>query len=210
MNVGDPVNNGVVKSLAHPDGNISGFSNIFSTVVGKCVELLKEAAPRTSRVALIFNPAIYVAQDYLAEIEKAAAAVVTAVRIPVRDAAEIERAIGAFAGEPNGALILVPPPLRFDNRQLAIRLAVQHKLPSIFPARYFADDGGLMSYGVDSDEVTRGAASYVDRVLRGDKVGDLPVQFPTKLQLVVNLKTAKAIGLTIPESFLLRADEVLE
>jgi putative tryptophan/tyrosine transport system substrate-binding protein len=210
VNVGDPVKNGIVKSLARPEANTSGFTNLFASVLGKSVELLKDAAPRTARVALMFNPDIYVLEDYIAEIEKAAASVVSVIQAPVRNSSEIGRAIVAFAAESNGALILVPPPLALSSRQLVVRLAVQHQLPSIFPVRSFAAEGGLMSYGPDYDDLTRGASSYVDRILRGAKSTDLPVQFPTRFQLVINLRTAKAIGLTVPEAFLLRADEVIE
>jgi putative tryptophan/tyrosine transport system substrate-binding protein len=210
VNVGDPVNQGIVKSLARPDGNATGFTNLFPSIAGKCVELLKEAVPSVRRVALIFNPEIYVFEDYLEEIEKAGASVVAAIRTPVRNTAEIERAIEVFGAEPNGALILVPPPLSSSNRRLVFSLAIRHQLPSISPLRYFAAEGGLMSYGPNYDDFYRGASTYVDRILRGANVGDLPVQFPTKFQLVVNLKTAKAISVTIPESFILRADEVIE
>jgi putative tryptophan/tyrosine transport system substrate-binding protein len=209
--VGDPVNQAIVKSLARPEGNTTGFTNLFASIAGKCVQLLRDAVPSVVRLGLIFNPEIYIFEDYLAEIENSAlAAAVNATRTPVRNATEIERAIDAFAAEPNGALFIVPPPLTVPNRQLLHRLAVKHKLPSIYPGSNFTDEGGLMAYTPDIDDVIRGASSYVDRILRGAKVSELPVQFPTKFTLVVNLKTAKAMGLTIPESFLLRADEVIQ
>jgi putative ABC transport system substrate-binding protein len=168
--------------------------------------------PRLARVAIIFNPELVGGEAYLPSIEAAAAQyAVTAVRTPVRDAAAIERTIEALAAEPNCGLVLVPPTLLLAHRELINGLAVQYGLPTIYQDRHFAANGGLMSYGPDLSEFfRRGAPSYVDRILRGAKVSELPVQFPTKFELVINLKTAKAIGLTIPESFLLRADEVIE
>jgi len=211
VNVGDPVGQGIVKSIARPDGNITGFTNLFASVAGKCVNLLKDAVPAVARLALIFNPRVYVFEDYLAEIESAAAArAVRTIRTPVSQPAEIERAVDAFAAEPNGALYPVPPPLSYPNVQLVLKLAVERKLPTIFPARNFARDGGLIGYGPNNDELIRGASSYVDRILRGTKVGDLPVQFPTKFDLVINLKTAKALGLEMPHDLLVLADEVIE
>jgi putative tryptophan/tyrosine transport system substrate-binding protein len=175
------------------------------------VNLLKDAVPAVARLALIFNPQVYVFEDYLVEIERGAAArAVNTIRTPVRNPSEINRAVEAFATEPNGALFLVPPPLTYSNAQLVLKLAVQRKLPTIFPDPSFAAAGGLMGYGPNTDEVIRGASSYVDRILRGTKVGDLPVQFPTKFDLVVNLKTAKQLGFAIPEPFLQSADEVIE
>jgi len=209
--VGDPVTQGIVKSLARPEGNRTGFTNLFASIAGKCVELLKDAAPSVARIALIFDANVYVFEDYLTEIEKAATvAGVQAIRTPVTNADEIERAIDTFAAEPKGALLFVPPPLTFSNRQSALQLAVKYRLPSISPGTNFTAEGGLMAYAPKNDDVIRGASSYVDRILRGAKISDLPVQFPTKFELAVNLKTAKAIGLTVPESLLLRADEVIE
>ncbi len=211
LTVGDPVANALVGSLSRPEGNTTGFTSLFPSIAGKWLELLKEAAPRVARVALLFNPEI-VDGNYLPPIESAAAQLlVTAIRTPVRDTIEIGRAIEAFAAEPNGGLILVPPPLFGANQELINRLALRHRLPAIYGSRDSAQPGGLMSYGANpADLYRRGGPSYVDRILRGAKVSDLPVQFPTKFELVINLKTAKAMGLTIPESFLLRADEVIE
>ena len=211
VQVGDPVASGVVGSIARPEGNTTGITNLFPSIAGKWLELLKETAPHVTRVALVFNPEFRfpVGEIYLATIEAAAAALdVKAIRIPIRGAAEIERAIKAFATEPNGGLILVPPPPVDANRDLVIRLATQHRVPEI--SNRYAAEGGLMSYGPDDAEMYRLAASYVDRILRGAKPGELPVQFPTKFDLVINLKTAAAIGLTIPESLLFRADEVIK
>ena len=209
--VGDPVSQGIVMSIARPEGNTTGYTNLFASIAGKCVNLLKDAVPAVARLALIFNPQVYVFEDYLVEIERGAAArAVNTIRTPVRNPSEIDRAVEAFAAEPNGALFLVPPPLTYSNAQLVLKLAVQRKLPTIFPDPSFAAAGGLMGYGPNTDEVIRGASSYVDRILRGTKVGDLPVQFPTKFDLVVNLKTAKQLGFAIPEPFLQSADEVIE
>jgi putative ABC transport system substrate-binding protein len=207
-NVGDPVAGGQLKNIERPEGNATGITSLFQSLAGKWLELLKEAAPRVSRVGLIFNPGV-VGAPYFAVIDSAAEVLaVRAMRLPYRDAAELERAIDTFASEPNGGLVIVPPSP--GNRELINRLTVKYRLPSISAGKDYAAEGGIMSYGSDNVEQQRVAASYVDRILRGAKVSDLPVQFPTMFKLVVNLKTAKAIGLTIPESFLLRADEVIE
>ena len=208
VGVGDPVSGGLVASISHPEGNSTGITNLFASIAGKWLELLKEVAPRLTRVALVFNPE-FSSGTYFASIEAAAAQyAVTAVRAPVRNAAEIERAIEAFAAEPNGSLMVLPP-LRDDSDvKLVNRLALLHRLPSIYSSRLAVIAGGLMSY--TTGDIYRQAASYVDRILRGAKVSELPVQFPTKFELVVNLKTAKAIGLTVPPTLIGRADEVIE
>jgi putative ABC transport system substrate-binding protein len=216
VSTNDPVATGLVTSLAKPAGNATGFPGFEPSFGGKWLELLKEADPRIARVAIIYteelNPQISIGASYAASIEAAAtASAVKVSRAPVRTAADIERVIGAFAAEPNGGLILPPDAATGTiHRQLIYRLALQHRMPAIYPGRYMADEGGLMSYGTESVELYRNAATYVDRILGGAKVADLPVQFPTKFELVVNLKTAKAIGLTISESFLLRADQLIE
>jgi putative tryptophan/tyrosine transport system substrate-binding protein len=210
MLAGDPVGNGIVGSISRPGGNITGFT-YESAIGGKWLELLKEAVPRVTRVGLIFNPELLGWEAYLPPIEVAATQYgVAAIRTPVRNATEIERAIEAFAGELNGGLILVPPPLLAAHRELINRLAVQHRLPTIYQDRRFATEGGLMSYGTDLGELFRRGASYVDRILRGAKVSELPVQFPTKFELVINQKIAKAMSLEIPPLLLNRADEVIE
>jgi putative ABC transport system substrate-binding protein len=209
-NVGDPVAGGLVGSFARPDGNTTGVTSLYQSVVGKWPELLKEAMPGLVRVALVFNPEI-VTENYFATIESTAAALaMKAIRVPVRSADEIERAINAFAAEPNGGLIMVPPPFIYDSRRLIDRLAIQYRLPSISTGEVYAAEGDLMSYGPDVVDSWRNSSSYIDRILRGAKPGELPIQFPTKFGLAINLKTAKAIGLTIPESFLLRADALIE
>jgi len=207
---GDPFTNGLVRSASHPEGNTTGFARVFASIGGKLLELLKEAVPRVTRVAIVFNPETSTG-IYLPSIEAAAAEyAVTAIKAPVRNAVEIERAIQAFATEPNGGLIVLPPQFPLVVRQAINRLVANYRLPAIDQDRGFATAGGLMSYGSDIADLYRRGASYVDRVLRGAKVNDLPVQFPTKFELVVNLKTAKAMGLTISEPFLSRADLVIE
>jgi putative tryptophan/tyrosine transport system substrate-binding protein len=207
---GDPVSNGVVQNIARPEGNTTGVTNAFDSFGGKWLELLKEAAPHVKRVALVFNPEITV-PGYLASIEAAAQSLgMQAIKSPFRNPLEIVRAIDAFAAEPNGCLLVVPVPPSGANLELILLLAVQHRLPAVYPFRQNVADGGLMTYAPDFPDLNRRAAAYVDRLLRGAKVSELPVQFPTKFELVINLKTAKAMGLTIPEAFLLRADEVIE
>jgi putative tryptophan/tyrosine transport system substrate-binding protein len=209
-NVGDPVAIGLLKNIARPEGNATGITNQYQSLGGKWLELLKEAAPRTTRVAIIFAPE-NVNDQYFGVIEAAADALaVKAIRTPYRNAAELERAIDAFAVEPNGGLVMVPPPPPLSNRELINRLALKYRLPTIYSFRSFAAEGAMMGYGSDDLEVSRIAATYVDRVLRGAKIIELPVQFPTKFDLVINLKTARALGLTVPQSILLRADEVIE
>jgi len=208
--VGDPVAGGLLKNIARPEGNATGITSLFQSLAGKWLELLKEAAPRVARVALIFNPGVVV-ENYFAVIDAAAEVLaVKAVRTPYRNAAELERAIDSFAAEPNGGLVMVPPPPSPSNRELINRLALKYRLPNIYASKYYPLQGGLMGYGADNIKQQRIAASYADRILRGEKVSELPVQFPTKFDLVINLKTARAIGLTIPETFLVRADEVIE
>jgi putative ABC transport system substrate-binding protein len=170
------------------------------------LELLKEASPRTTRVALLFVPGIVV-ENYFAAIHAAADFLgIEVIQAPYRSDTELEQALDDFAGKPNGALVLVPPPPRGSNRALINKLALGH----ITANKHDARDGVMMSYGADAIEPTRIAASYIDRILRGAKIMELPVQFPTKIELVINLKTAAAIGLTVPESLLFRADEVIE
>jgi putative ABC transport system substrate-binding protein len=174
------------------------------------LELLKEAAPQIARATLIFDAGFPVTETYLRAIEAAAPAnAVKAIRAPVRSAAEIERAIGALASEPNGGLVVVPPPFIDTDRELILRLARRHGLPTVTYDRNDTAAGYLMSYGPDAADIYRSAASYVDRILRGAKPGELPVQFPTKFELVINLTAARAIGLAVPLPLLARADEVI-
>src|SRR5215469_5545048 len=208
---GDPVAAGVVGNIARPDGNTTGFTNLFNPIAGKWVELLKSAAPHVTRIALLFNPTATpeLPLGYIGAAEAAAPAMALQLtRMPVRDDLELVRAINAFAGEPNTGLVLLPPPA--VNFGLLISLTADHKLPAMFSDRAFVARGGLISYGPITADLFRGAASYVDRILRGAKVSELPVQYPTKFELVINQKTAKALGLTVPQTLLATADEVIE
>ena len=208
-NVGDPVAGGLLKNIARPEGNATGITSQYQSIAGKWLELLKEAAPSTARVALVFVPGI-VAESYFASIDAASQALgIKAIRTPYRNAAELERALEVFAAEPNGGLLMVPPPPS-HHRELLNRLAIKYRLPAIYSSKDYTVDGGMMSYGADSIEPHRVAATYIDRILRGTKISELPVQFPTKFELVINLKTAAAIGVMIPESLLFRADEVIK
>ena len=210
MNVGDPVAGGLLQNIARPEGNATGITSVYQSMGGKWLELLKEAAPRTTQVALVFVPGL-VTENYFSAIDPAAEVLgLKTIKAPYRNSAELERAMAAFAAEPNGGLLMVPPPPSSSSRQLINRLALQYRLPAIYPAKAYAAEGGLMGYGADTVQLALAAASYVDRILRGAKISELPVQFPTKFELVINLKAAAAIGLTIPDSFLFRADEVIK
>jgi ABC-type uncharacterized transport system substrate-binding protein len=206
----DPVGAGFVASLARPGGNVTGFAAEFSTF-GKLPEVLKEVAPQVTRVAVILNPDQRPQVGMWRAIEAAAPSFrVQATAAGARNIAEVEQAIDQFAHEPNGGLIVLPNPITLGNHGLIIALAARHRLPAAYFFRHLVADGGLISYGIDLTDQHRQAASYVDRILRGEKPADLPVQQPTKFELVVNLKTAKAIGIELPTSILLRADEVIE
>src|SRR5262249_24208871 len=210
---GGAATRGPVRNIARPDGNTTGFSNYEPSIAGKWLELLKEAVPSLIRVALIFNPELVPVTGpfYVASIEAAARTLgVEAIKAPVRNAVEIVHAIDAFAAVPNGGLLVLPPNPTTAIRDTILHLTAKHRLPAIYANtnRVNAAAGALMSYAPSFADRHRNAAAYVDRLLRGAKVSDLPVQFPTKFELVINLKAAKAIGLTIPEAFLLRADEV--
>ena len=205
---GDVLDLRIVKNIARPEGNTTGVTNRYSSMYGKLVELLKEAVPKLQRIGLIYNPQI-ITEDgpQLGSIEEAARAyAVEVVKLPFRNAVDLVHGIDEFAAQPNGGLdILVPPPT-VENQEAILELATTHRLPTICGDRI----GALITYDADLVEVVRRAVPYVDRILRGAKPSDLPVEFPTRFRLTVNLKTAKAIGLTIAESFLLRADEVIE
>jgi putative ABC transport system substrate-binding protein len=208
----DPLDAGLLRNIARPERNITGFSVYGSSIAGKWLELLKEAAPSLARVAIVFNPELTLTPSrYLSPIEAAATALgVPAVNTPVREAIEMVRAVEAFAAEPNGGLLVLPPPPNTSARNAILHLAEQHKLPAIYPSQADAAAGGLLAYATDLVDLNRRAAGYVDRLLRGAKVSELPIQYPTKFDLVVNLRAARAIGLSIPVSFLARADEVIE
>jgi putative ABC transport system substrate-binding protein len=207
----DPVGAGFVDSLARPGGNATGFMNFEYGMGGKWLELLKEIAPGVTRVAVLRNPATPTGIAQFGVIQAIAPSLRVMVSpVNVRNAGEIERAITAFAHASNGGLIVTPSALAQRHRNLIIALAARHKLPAVYVERYFVAAGGLVSYGPNFVDQYRRAAGYVDRILKGEKPADLPVQTPTKYQLVINLKTAKALGITVPPSLLARADEVIE
>jgi len=208
--ISDPVESGFVASLAHPGGNLTGFTNFESAMGGKWLGVLKEAAPNMRRAAVLFGSDSVANAAFLRVAETVALSLgveMTAVDI---HQVEMERAIAAFAEAPGGGLIVAPHPYTVANRGSIIILAARYRLPAVYPYRYFATEGGLMSYGPDQLDQWRGAAGYVDRILRGEKPGELPVQAPTRFELVINMKTAKALGFDIPPAFPLRADEVIE
>jgi len=207
----DPVGAGFVESLARPGGNITGFTPYEYGIGAKWLEVLKEIAPSVARVAVIRDPTITAGIGLWGAIQSVSPSFGVELRpVDVGDVGEIERALAAFAGSPNGGLILTGSALAIVHRDLIIALAARYQLPAVYYERYFAAAGGLISYGYDTVEAYRLAAGYVDRILRGEKPADLPVQAPTKYELVINLKTAKALGLTVPDSLLARADEVIE
>jgi putative ABC transport system substrate-binding protein len=210
--VADPVGGGFVESLARPGGNLTGFTVFEAEIGGKWLEALKEIAPRVSRTLVLLHPETAANVAFLRAAEAVAPSLrMTVTEAGVHNAAEIERAIAAFAGEPDGGLVVCPHPITGVNRDLIAGLAARYGLPAVWPFRFFmATNGGLMSYGVDVVDLFRRAAVYVDRILRGAKPGDLPVQNPIKYELVINLKTAKALGLTVPPTLLARADELIE
>jgi putative ABC transport system substrate-binding protein len=207
----DPVAAGFVDSLARPGGNATGFMDLEYGMAGKWLELLKQIASGVTRVAVLRDPATPTGPAQFGVIQAVAPSLGMEVNpVNVRDASEIERAVGAVARFPNGGLIVTPSGWASVHRELIVKLAAQHMLPAVYFGRYFVADGGLISYGPDLSDQYRRAASYVDRILKGEKPADLPVQAPTKFELVINLKTAKALGLEIPPPLLARADEVIE
>jgi putative ABC transport system substrate-binding protein len=209
--VSDSVGSGFVASLAHPGGNITGFHNFEPELAGKWLEVLNEIAPRVRRVAFVHVPQIAAHVAFLNVIRATSAALDVAVTAAgAHNAGEIESTIKEFAQEPNGGLIVAPSPITTSRRELIIALAARLNLPAIYPFRYFPESGGLVSYGIDQIEQARGGASYVDRILRGATPGELPVQLPTKYELVINLKTAKTLDLDVPLSLQQRADDVIE
>ena len=210
--VGDPIGSGFVASFPRPGGNVTGFVTIEGSLGGKWLELLKEIAPHVNRVAFLLNPATATyAKSYLDAFKAAAASVaVEAVAAPVHDRSEFDTVIAAQARNPNSGLIVLADAFTVAHRVEITSLAARYRLPAIYPFRLFAEVGGLLSYGVDLTDNFRRAATYVDRILKGEIPADLPVQAPTKYELVINLKTAKALGLTIPHNLLVLADEVIE
>jgi len=209
--VPDPVQLGLVSSLARPGMNVTGFTLFDFPIAGKWLELLKELSPQLAHAVALHYPDSPTQSQYIAAAMAAGRSLgIRVTELMVRDAASIETAIKAAAKEAKAGLIVPPSPLTSAHRALIARLANQHRLPAIYPYRYFVTSGGLASYGVDNVESFRRAASYVDRILKGEKAADLPVQSPTKFELVINLKTATALGLTVPPKLLFTADEVIE
>ena len=210
VNVADPVGAGIVQSLARPGGNATGFTNFEYSMSGKWVELLKQIAPPVTRAVVLRDSTSAAGMGQFGAIQSVAQSLgIELTPVGVRDIDEIERGVSAFARSANGGLIVTAGGTGF-RRELIIGLASRHKLPAVYPFRYYAVDGGLITYGPDTHDPIRRAAVYVDRVLRGEKPADLPVQQPTKFELAINLKTAKALGLTVPPMLLTRADEVIE
>jgi len=210
--VTEPVAQGFIESLAHPGGNLTGFSYLAPTVGGKWLELLKEIAPLVTRVAFIINqPSSPYGGLFYGSIQLANARFsARTMFVPVQEPADFEQVMAKLGGEPGSGLIIDPDAFTSIHRKLIIDLAARYRLPAIYPRRFFTADGGLASYGVDDAEHYRQVAAYLDRILRGEKPADLPVQQPTKYELVINRKTAKALGLTVPNTLLVAADEVIE
>jgi putative ABC transport system substrate-binding protein len=211
VNASDPVASGLVSRLERPGGNVTGFATFELSMGGKWVELLSEIAPGLKRAGVMFNPDTALASLYRPSFETAARTLkVEPIIAPVHSDGDIESAIIALGREPGGGLVVIPDIFTPVHRAPIISAAARNKVPAVYPNSPYVRDGGLLSYGFDQVDNFRRAATYVDRILRGAKPGDLPVQFPTKFEMVVNLKTAKALGLTVPQSILLRADEVIE
>jgi len=212
VQVTDPVDSGFVTSIPRPGGNVTGFITMEGSIAGKWLELLKEIAPRVERVAIVFNPATATYFEYFLNPFKAAAASfrVEAITAPVRNMSELESVIAEQARQPNSGLIVMADPFMASRRVEVTSLAARLRLPAISPYRFYTEAGGLLSYGNDVTDSFRRAATYADRILKGEKPSELPVQAPVKFELVINLKTAKALGLTVPPSLLARADEVIE
>jgi putative tryptophan/tyrosine transport system substrate-binding protein len=211
VSVSDPIAGGFVESLAKPGGNATGFTSIDYSMAGKWLELLKQLTPEVVRVAVIRDPRQVSGAGQLGAVQAVAPLLrVELIPLGVQNAAEIEQGISAFAREPHGGLIVTTSALAQVQRQLIVTLAAQHRLPAVYPYRLFTASGGLVSYGPDIVDEYRRAAGYVDRILKGEKAASLPVQQPVKYDTIINLKTARALGLTIPEQLLARADEVIE
>jgi putative tryptophan/tyrosine transport system substrate-binding protein len=208
--VGDPVGSGYVASMAQPGSNLTGFAVLENAIGGKWVELLLEVAPAIGRVGFMLHPETSANTGLLRGAETAATSAIKLIALGVHNTAEIERAVTEFAAQPNGGLIVAPHAITFANRNVIVDLAARFRLPAVYAFRNFAASGGLLSYGTNTLLVWRDGASYVDRVLKGAKPAELPAQFPIKYELVVNLRTAKALGLTVPPQLLGRADDVIE
>jgi ABC-type uncharacterized transport system substrate-binding protein len=209
VQVPDPIADGFVASLGRPGANMTGFALYEYEIAAKWVEILRELAPRTARIGVVYDP-VNAAQGHLPYLERALSPGVQLMSYAVHNRSEIEEAIERIGSEPSGALIVLAGPLTAIHRDLIVISAVKNRLPLVYPYRYYTAAGGLFSYGPDTVDQYRVAASYVDRILKGERPADLPVQFPTKYPLVINLKTAKTLGLTVPDKLLARADEVIE
>jgi putative tryptophan/tyrosine transport system substrate-binding protein len=209
--VGDPVGSGFVKSLSRPGGNITGFANFENSIGGKWLEVLKELAPKIRNVGFIHSPLAAPNIGFLRAAEAAGPSLgVKVFPLPVNNAADIERTVATFAAEPDGGLIVAPHAVTLGFRELIIGLAARRRLPAVFSDRYFAESGGLLSFGNNTANLFRESTTYIDRILKGAKPADLPVQLPTKFELIIHLKTAKALGLEVPWFLQQRADEVIE
>jgi putative ABC transport system substrate-binding protein len=209
--IADPIVGGFVNSYAHPDGNMTGFTDFDPSIAGKWIELIKEAAPSVNRVTVLMNPDQTNHQAFLRVIESATASLKLQMSaVATHNRADIEQAITALSGEADRGLVVLPGPVHNTQRQSIIALATRYRLPAIYPFKYYAKDGGLLYYGTDQADQWPKAAGYVDRILRGEQPSALPVQAPTKFELVINLHTAKALGLEVPPTLLARADEVIE
>jgi ABC-type uncharacterized transport system substrate-binding protein len=211
VNVSDPIGSGFAASLARPGGNLTGWMLFEASVAGKWLAMLKEIAPNLARAAFLANPKTSPSDYFLRAASTGAPSLaITVVPIPVETAVDIERSIGSFARVPDGGLVVLPDTTTLLHRDLVVALAAQHRLPAVYAFRSIVAAGGLMSYSVDFVDLLRQAAFYVDRILRGTKPNDLPIQAPTKYETIVNLKTAKTLGLAVPASLLVRADGVIE
>jgi putative ABC transport system substrate-binding protein len=209
--VGDPVGSGFVKSLSRPGGNITGFANFENSIGAKWLEILKELAPKTRNVGFIHSPLAAPNIGFLRAAEAAGPSLgVKVFALPVTNAADIERTVAAFTAEPNGGLIVAPHAVTLAHRDLIITMAAQHRLPAVYSDRYFAESGGLLSFGNNTADLFRRSTTYIDRILKGGEPAELPVQLPTKFELIINLKTAKTLGLDVPLFLQQRADDVIE
>jgi putative ABC transport system substrate-binding protein len=210
INANNPIGSGFIASIARPGGNITGFVAFEPDMGGKWLETLREIVPNITRVGLVYNPQTHTGQHFPSIELTSRSLAIKIVRLPFHDAGGIERALGDYALESNGGLLVLPDNSSNFHRDLIVRLATQHRLPAIYPFRQFMAAGGLAYYGADDKDQSQKAAEYVNRMLNGVSPGDLPAQFPTRFELVINLKTAKALGLAIPPTLLARADEVIE
>jgi putative tryptophan/tyrosine transport system substrate-binding protein len=210
LQAGDPIGFGFVASFAHPGGNLTGFTNYEPSMGGKWLQLLKEMSPDLARVGALFNPKTHTGQFWRV-LETAAPSIdLVFTKLPAQDVAELERAVEGLARDGKSGLLVMPDIFTVNNLERIIALAAQHRLPAVYPFRSFAKSGGLATYGIDNIDVYRRAAGYVDRILRGANPAELPVEAPTKFELIINLKTARALGLKIPPTLLVAADEVIE